>query len=297
MNARQQHSRVVAVIGSPHRRGNTVALVEAALEELERCGCSCVRIALAELHIAGCDGHENCGELAACPQDDDMAGVLEAVYGADGLILASPVYYENVSGQMKTFIDRNATRYYHDEWLAPKIAGLIAVAMESGLEETLGAMRRFLALFEPARGARAQPGRLRGQARRRRRQRATHGRGAGAGPRHGGEARAQPRLSTGSLRTLSSGAYSFCTPNVSRRRRIEPHSGRPEPRSPRRKPAHSLEGPTQAESGGCAVPNRWFDSSRGHHNTDVRTNDGALRRRFAFCWSATSTRPPRLLEM
>ena len=71
------------------------------------------------------------------------------VYAADGLILASPVYYENVSSQMKAFVDRNAIRYFHDEWLTPKIVGLIAVAMESGLDDTLAAMRRFVALSSP----------------------------------------------------------------------------------------------------------------------------------------------------
>ena len=80
----------------------------------------------------------------------DLSGVLEQVYGADGLILASPVYYENVSSQMKAFMDRNSFRYYHEEWLQTKIAGLIAVATESGLDDTLAAMRRFLACSSPS---------------------------------------------------------------------------------------------------------------------------------------------------
>ena len=66
---------------------------------------------LADKRIEACGGHEFCGERA-CPHDDDMPGILEQVYTADGLILATPIYYENVSGQMKTFMDRNATRYY-----------------------------------------------------------------------------------------------------------------------------------------------------------------------------------------
>ncbi|MFA4965978.1 MAG: flavodoxin family protein [Thermoleophilia bacterium] len=140
---------VVAVIGSPRRHGNTVALVDAALEELELCGCRCTKIMLAELQVGACEAHEDCGELAECPLDDDASEVLEKVYAADGLILASPVYYENVSAQMKAFMDRTMIRYSHDEWLAPKVTGLIAVAMESGLDDTLAAMRRFLALSSP----------------------------------------------------------------------------------------------------------------------------------------------------
>ena len=148
MTAPDSRPKVVAVIGSPRRRGNTATLVEAALEELERGGCECTRIMLADKRIEFCSGHVFCGERA-CPHDDDMAGILEQVYAADGLILATPIYYENVSGQMKTFMDRNATRYYHEQWLAPKVVGLIAVAAESSADDTLAAMRRFVALSNP----------------------------------------------------------------------------------------------------------------------------------------------------
>jgi multimeric flavodoxin WrbA len=148
MTAPDSRPKVVAVIGSPRRRGNTATLVEAALGELERSGCACTRIVLADKRIEFCSGHVFCGERA-CPQDDDMAGVLEPVYAADGLILATPIYYENVSGQMKTFMDRNATRYYGGEHLTPRAVGLIAVAGESDAEDTLAAMRRFLALSNP----------------------------------------------------------------------------------------------------------------------------------------------------
>jgi multimeric flavodoxin WrbA len=149
MTAPGSRPKVVAVIGSPRRHGNTATLVDAALEELQASGCDCTRIVLSEVRINACDAHEDCGERRSCPHDDDMPGVLEQVYAADGLILATPVYYENVSGQMKTFMDRNATRYYHDDWLAPKVVGLIAVAAESSADDTLAAMRRFVALSNP----------------------------------------------------------------------------------------------------------------------------------------------------
>lgn len=148
MTARQSRPSVVAVLGSPRRRGNSATLVEAALDELARSGCECTRIVLAERRIDYCSGHVFCGERA-CPHNDDMAAILEQVYSADGLLLATPIYYENVSGQMKTFMDRNATRYYGGEHLSPKAVGLIAVAGESDAGDTLAAMRRFLALSNP----------------------------------------------------------------------------------------------------------------------------------------------------
>ena len=55
------------------------------------------------------------------------------MYAADCLVLGTPVYYENVSAQMKAFIDRNVFRYAHDQWLRAKAVGLVAVTAETGL--------------------------------------------------------------------------------------------------------------------------------------------------------------------
>ena len=58
--------------------------------------------------------------------------MLAAVYAADGLLLATPVYYEDVSAQMKAFIDRNVYQYHHDVFLTPKVVGLLVVTAETG---------------------------------------------------------------------------------------------------------------------------------------------------------------------
>ena len=137
---------VVAVVGSPRRCGNTAALVGTVLGELEARGAACETFVLSELSIAPCQAHDACGDLAACPLGDDAATVLERVYAADCLILGTPVYYENVSAQMKAFIDRNVFPYSHEEWLRAKAVGLVAVTAETGLQETLDALRRYVSL-------------------------------------------------------------------------------------------------------------------------------------------------------
>ncbi len=137
---------VVAVVGSPRRGGNTAALVAAALEELEARGAVCETFVLSRLGIAPCLAHDACGDLVACPLGDAAAAVLDRVYAADCLILGTPVYYENVSAQMKAFMDRNVFRYAHGEWLRAKAVGLVAVTAETGLEDTLAALRRYVAL-------------------------------------------------------------------------------------------------------------------------------------------------------
>jgi len=137
---------VVAVVGSSRAHGNTSILVDVVLEELTRRGIRVEKVMLGERRVAGCLGHDDCAERRVCPLGDDAADILDAVYAADGLILATPVYYENVSAQMKAFMDRNAFRYAHDEWLRAKAVGLVAVTAETGLDETLAALRRYVTL-------------------------------------------------------------------------------------------------------------------------------------------------------
>ena len=101
---------------------------------------------LREYRVLPCEGHDECEDLAACPLDDDAAALLERMYAADGLILATPVYYEDVSGQMKVFIDRNCFNNYHELWLQARSVGLIAVAESTGFDEAIDSLRRFVAL-------------------------------------------------------------------------------------------------------------------------------------------------------
>ncbi|HUK77570.1 MAG TPA: flavodoxin family protein [Thermoleophilia bacterium] len=149
MERRADHpepATVVAVVGSPRAAGNTSYLVDVALDELASRGLAVEKILLGEHHVLPCEGHDACEELAACPLDDDAAALLERVYRADGLILATPVYYEDVSGQMKVFIDRNCFNNYHEVWLSARSVGLIAVAESTGLDDAIDSLRRFVAL-------------------------------------------------------------------------------------------------------------------------------------------------------
>ncbi len=137
---------VVAVVGSPRRRGNTSLLTDAVLGELERRGVACTKLLLGELSVAPCRGHDDCASFERCTIRDDAEEVLAQVYAADGLLLATPVYYEDVTAQMKAFIDRNVFPYNHGTMLHPRVMGLLAVTAESGLDDTLAALRRFVAL-------------------------------------------------------------------------------------------------------------------------------------------------------
>jgi multimeric flavodoxin WrbA len=143
---RDERPYVVALVGSPRLRGNCSFLVDLTLADLERQGARCEKLMLGEFDIRPCQGHEDCDSRSVCPRDDEAAAVIEKAYSADVLLLATPVYYEDVSAQMKLFIDRNVFFNYHDRRLDPKVVGYIAVAAETGLQETIAALKRFVAL-------------------------------------------------------------------------------------------------------------------------------------------------------
>ena len=100
--------RVVAVNGSPHEGfGNTSQMLAMFKDPLSREGFDLEEISLSRQHIEYCAGCGLCLEKGACWIRDDHKAVVQKLLEADAVILASPVYFRNVTGQMKTFLDRS----------------------------------------------------------------------------------------------------------------------------------------------------------------------------------------------
>jgi multimeric flavodoxin WrbA len=98
---------IVCVLGSPRTNGNSTALARRFCETAESRGARVRTFALNKLKYRGCQGCMGCkNESEKCILEDDLTQVLDAVYEADVLVMASPVYYGDVSSQMKGFIDR-----------------------------------------------------------------------------------------------------------------------------------------------------------------------------------------------
>ena len=137
-------AKIVAIVGSPRPTGNTNYLVDVALEEAQTAGIETEKIELAKYKLNGCLGHDNCDSFKVCQQKDDMVWILEKFRQADGIILATPVYYWNMTAQMKTFVDRNYFLYRHRIKRNARSVGVIIVAGGSGIELTEEALRRFI---------------------------------------------------------------------------------------------------------------------------------------------------------
>lgn len=136
--------KLLAIVGSPREGSNTGILVEEALAEARKEGVSTEKIVLTDYRVSPCLGHDACATFAKCKIEDDAPAILEKFFTAEGVLLASPVYFGNVSAQMKAFMDR--CRFYRRrDWKTQaQCVGLLAVAANTGMETTIDAMRHFL---------------------------------------------------------------------------------------------------------------------------------------------------------
>jgi len=97
---------LLAFVGSARRGGNTDLLVGQAIAGARAAGATARRIRLAELDLRACHGCLGCGEGRCAQHDDGGDAVLQAMLDARALLFATPVYFWNVSGLMKTLWDR-----------------------------------------------------------------------------------------------------------------------------------------------------------------------------------------------
>ena len=135
---------ILALVGSPRIGGNTDYLVDQALEEAAKLGAQTEKIILSEYTVAPCLGHDDCGSFKYCVQEDDTSWILDKFCKADGVILATPVYYYNASAQLKAFMDRNYFLYMHNRKSKAKVVGIIAVAESQGIEDTVHTLKRYI---------------------------------------------------------------------------------------------------------------------------------------------------------
>lgn len=99
--------KVVCLLGSPRKNGNSATVARYFITRAEKLGAQTESFFLNGLDIKGCQACNLCKtEFETCALNDGLAPVLEAAFHADILVMASPVYYGDVSAQLKTFIDR-----------------------------------------------------------------------------------------------------------------------------------------------------------------------------------------------
>ena len=107
---------VIAINGSPRKNGNTATLLNKALEGASSQGATTELIHLYDLNFKGCVSCFACKLIGGksygkCAYKDDLTPVLEKIESADAVILGSPIYFSNVTGEMRSFMERFIFQY------------------------------------------------------------------------------------------------------------------------------------------------------------------------------------------
>ncbi len=141
--------KIIGIIGSPKKDGNTAYLVETALKSAKSAGADTDIINLESVNIEPCVGCDICKAMGECAIYDDIREILEIMMESDGMIIGSPVYFGSVTSQLKILIDRS--RPLRGSFrLKNKVCGAIAVgdSRNGGLESTISVIHNFLLIHD-----------------------------------------------------------------------------------------------------------------------------------------------------
>ena len=146
--------KILALIGSYRKNGNTSQVVNLVCEALQAeaaragAGLEIETLYLGHLDIGFCRGCRACFDRGEdkCPVKDDLLAVKAKMKAADGILVATPVYVDDVSGIIKTWIDRLAHVCHRPEF-AGKSAYLLATVGSTPTSHTLGTLRMALSTW------------------------------------------------------------------------------------------------------------------------------------------------------
>ena len=136
--------KIVGIVGSPRRDGNTEFMVKKTLSEIEEADIETELITLYDKDISYCVGCDSCKSSGKCVIDDDMQLISQKVRDADGVVMGSPVYFGDMTGLAKTFIDRlRPLRNNHD--FKFKVCGAVSTGgfRNGGQETTISSIHDF----------------------------------------------------------------------------------------------------------------------------------------------------------
>lgn len=144
--------KVIAINGSPKKKGNTYHALKIVTDQLESQGIETEIFSLGKSPIRGCTGCGICAKKKnnKCIYDDDIVNEgIEKIMEADGVILGSPVHFAAMSGAMKSFLDR---AFYvqgsNDGLFRHKVGAAISVVRRSGEIPTFTQLTNYLLYSE-----------------------------------------------------------------------------------------------------------------------------------------------------
>ncbi|MCB2189126.1 MAG: flavodoxin family protein [Deltaproteobacteria bacterium] len=108
---------LIAIYGSPRRQGNTATLLAEAVAGAREAGAAVEEVILRDLKMSPCLEIYGCKQDGRCVIKDDFPPLAERLLAADGLILASPMFFYTVSAHTKILMDRCQSLWVKKYWL------------------------------------------------------------------------------------------------------------------------------------------------------------------------------------
>lgn len=136
--------KILMINGSPHTDGNTAL----ALKEMEKIfvseGAECEIINVGKEAVRGCIACYSCSKLGKCVFDDVVNEAAKKLDEADGMVIASPVYYASANGTLVSFLDRLFYSSKCDKRM--KVGASIAVARRGGCSATFDELNKYFTI-------------------------------------------------------------------------------------------------------------------------------------------------------
>jgi multimeric flavodoxin WrbA len=151
---------ILAIYGSPRRKGNTARLLDRAVEGALDAGAQVEKVVLRDLKMSPCLEIYGCKKTGRCVIKDDFEKIYDQLMACSGLMLASPIFFYSVSATTKILMDRCQSLWVKKYWIdkvpygewTPKRKGLfISVGATKGkrlFEGTLLTVKYFFDVLD-----------------------------------------------------------------------------------------------------------------------------------------------------
>lgn len=136
--------KVLILNGSPRVDGNTTVAVNELVKTFAAAGVKAEVVQVGTEAVAGCRACGACAQLGRCVINDTVNAVATKLQEADGLIVASPVYYASPNGTLLVFLDRLFYSAKFDKRM--KVGASVAVARRGGCSATFDVLNKYFTI-------------------------------------------------------------------------------------------------------------------------------------------------------
>lgn len=133
--------KVLMINGSPHKDGNTSIALEEMRKIFEAEGVETEIVRVGNQNVRGCIACGRCGELGKCVFDDVVNELAPKFQAADGLVVASPVYYASANATLIAVLDRLFYSSHFDKTM--KVGASVVCARRGGCSATFDELNKY----------------------------------------------------------------------------------------------------------------------------------------------------------